>query len=103
MEVVEASFNTSTEAMSCGAMTDKAFSTCTPSTMYKGELSWVIDPPPRTRITTSAPGAPSDDTTCTPASRPCNISAAEDNGTSLNCRALTDETEPVTSLLCTVE
>jgi hypothetical protein len=66
MAVVEASFKTSIEAISCGAITSNAFSTWTPSTMYKGELSWVIEPPPRTRMITSAPGAPSEVIACTP-------------------------------------
>src|SRR6188768_3118234 len=62
-----------------------------------------MDPPPRMRITTSAPGEPSAEVTCTPASRPARASAAEDNGTSFNCFALTDDTEPVRSLLLTEE
>ena len=65
----------------------------------RGELSWVIEPPPRTRIIISAPGAPSEVTACTPANLPCNASAAEERGTSFNCFAVTEETEPVRSFL----
>src|ERR1051326_3241112 len=87
------------EAISCGAITDNAFSTCTPSTICSGELSWVIEPPPRTLTIISAPGAPSEATTCTPANLPCNASAADETGLSFNCLEETEDTEPVRSLL----
>ena len=67
--------------------------------LRRATVSWVMEPPPLTRIRISAPGAPSEEVTCTPARRPCKASAAEDNGTSLICFALTDDTDPVRSFL----
>jgi hypothetical protein len=70
MAVADASFNTSTDAISCGDITFNASSTWIPSIIYKGELSWVMDPPPRTLITAAASGEPSVPVTCTPANLP---------------------------------
>ncbi len=69
-----------------------------PSTMNKGELSWVIEPPPRTRTLISASGPPSEVVTWTPAIRPVMASAADDTGIASSTFELTDETEPVRSL-----
>ncbi len=44
-----------------------------PSMIYKGSLLCVTEEEPRTRILISAPGAPSTDVTCTPATLPSNI------------------------------
>ena len=80
---------------------DNPFSTCTPSTIYKGELSCVMEPPPLTLILTSASGEPSAVVTCTPANLPANASAAELTGTSFRSLALIEETEANTFFLFT--
>ena len=102
MAVAAASFNTSIFWMSCGEMVERPFSTCTPSTIYNGELSPVMDMPPRTRTRTSASGLPSAVVAVTPANLPFNASAAEFIGISFNSFAPTDATEANTSFLFTV-
>ena len=70
--------------------------------MYKGELSRVIEPPPRTRITISASGLPSGIVTRTPANLPCIASTGEDTGTVVNSLLPTEATAPVISRFFTV-
>ncbi|MNE95235.1 hypothetical protein D3C80_1932920 [compost metagenome] len=53
-----ASFKTSTDSISVGGISFK-LATSKPSTKINGELSSVIDPPPRILIFTSDPGEPS--------------------------------------------
>src|SRR6187549_3749882 len=101
MAVDEASLSISILAISVGAMLLMLL-TGKPYTIYKGELSWVTEPPPRTRITISAPGAPSTVETCTPANRPVIASAALERGILSNVEAPREDVAPVRSLLRTV-
>ena len=97
-----ASFNTVMLSISCGDSTANAFSTCIPSTTYNGEPLWVIELRPRMLMSTSAPGAPSETFTLTPASRPARASAAELLGLSFNSFAVIEDTDAVRSLRLTV-
>ena len=97
----DASFKTSILCISDGAMS-LILETGKPSTIYKGELSWDKEPPPRTRIFTSASGAPSVVVILTPASFPVRASVALDTGTTARSLELTEATDPVKSLLLTV-
>ncbi|MCY1524383.1 hypothetical protein D9M68_593130 [compost metagenome] len=69
MAVEEASFRRSIDSISCGAMFEME-ETGKPSTIYKGVLSPVMEPPPRTRTTSSASGEPSVVAMLTPANLP---------------------------------
>ena len=77
-------------------------STGNPSTMYRGLLSWVMEPPPRTRILISASGSPSVVTTDTPAIFPERAWLTVVTGCSVSLSLLTDDTEPSRSRLLTV-
>src|SRR5690606_6967524 len=66
----EASFKISIDAKSDGLRL-LMLSTCTPSTIYSG-LVLLSDPDPRISSRTPDPGFPPEDSTCTPAMRPCN-------------------------------
>ena len=76
-------------------------STGKPSTIRRGELSPVIEPPPRTRIFISASGEPSVVVICTPAILPVRASVAEATGTAVKASELTVATDPVKSLRLT--
>ena len=76
-------------------------STGNPSTMNRGSLLCVMEPPPRTRIFISASGEPSVVVICTPASLPCIASTAEATGTPTNASASTVATDPVMSFFFT--
>ena len=73
-----------------------------PSTMNKGVLSLVIEPPPRTLIITSASGFPSGVVIFTPASLPAIASTGEATGTDAMVALSNEATEPVISLRFTV-
>src|SRR5690606_35664725 len=95
--VDEASFKTSIDSISVTAIS-LILSTIKPSTIYNGELSWVIEPPPRTRTTISAPGAPSTVVTWTPGNRPVKASATLITGAFSRSRPFTELTAPAKSL-----
>ena len=76
-------------------------STGKPSTMNRGVLSPVMEPPPRTRIFISASGEPSVVVICTPAILPVRASVAEATGTAASTSELTVATEPVRSFFFT--
>src|SRR5690606_6748589 len=96
--VDEASFNTSIDAISAGA-TSEMEGTGNPSTINKGVLSPVMDPPPRTLIDISASGEPSVALICTPGSFPWIASTADATGAATIASALIEETAPVRSFL----
>ena len=87
--------------MSVGGISE-ILSTGKPSTINKGSLLCVIDPPPRTRIFISASGEPSVVVIWTPAILPCNASVAEATGTAANVSEFTVATEPVKSFFLAV-
>src|SRR5690606_10684013 len=80
--VDDASFNMSIVSMSLGAISEIEL-TGKPSTIYNGELSWVMEPPPLTLTVSSASGDPSVLDIFNPATRPWIASRAEDTGAAL--------------------
>ena len=77
-------------------------STGKPSTIYRGELSCVMEPEPRTRILISASGSPSVAVTCTPAILPERASLTVVTGTAVRALLSMEETDPMRSLRFTV-
>src|SRR5690606_6145326 len=103
MDVAEASFNTLNSAISSGLIDDRLNpSIGKPSTTYKGELSCVIELPPRMIISDSSPGWPESELTCNPATRPAKACAILGTGARLISSTFTSESEPVKSFLFTV-
>ena len=94
--VAEASLSTSIDSISEDEISE-ILSIGNPSTMNRGLLSCVIEPPPRTRICTSASGAPSATVTCTPAIRPARADSVLAIGIDVSALPFTDDTEPVRS------
>ena len=70
-------------------------STGIPSNTYKGTASALIDAAPRTRISSSSPGAPLVERISTPESIPCNAEAIFGAGRFSIFEASTLDTEPV--------
>ena len=73
-----------------------------PSTIYSGELLWVMEPPPRTRILMSASGSPSVVVTETPAIFPERAWLMLFTGCSASFSLPTEDTDPKRSRRLTV-